>query len=427
MQARHFVFAMLAAMLPAVAQNETLKLTLKEAEKLALDNNPQVSAARFAAEASKEAPKEIRSSYQPTVVGNVTGAGASDGARLAAGALNNPIIYDRLASGIGVSQLVTDFGRTRNLAGSAEFQSLAQQEVSKATRAEVLNSVDRAYYSLLRAEAVLKVAQETVRARKLVSDQVTSLAENRLKSSLDVSFANVNLAEAQLLLSTAQSDVRAASANLASAIGYPNQRSFVLADEDMPPMLPDDPRALIAEAIQNRPELAGLRYQQEAAARFSKAERSLSMPTVSTLANIGVVPTGATQLAGRYGAVGVNLAIPIFNGGLFAARRTEAALRERSAEEHTKDIQNRIVRDVQVAYLNATTGFERMTLTGKLLDQAKLAFTLAESRYQLGLSSIVELSQAQLNLTSAQIATTSAKYDYQTQWSTLQYQIGALR
>jgi outer membrane protein len=66
-------------------------------------------------------------------------------------------------------------------------------------------------------------------------------------------------------------------------------------------------------------------------------------------------------------------------------------------------------------------------LTDQLLQQAQLALDLAQGRYDLGLSSIVELSQAQLNLTSAQIASASARYDYQTQWTVVQYQTGALR
>jgi outer membrane protein len=66
-------------------------------------------------------------------------------------------------------------------------------------------------------------------------------------------------------------------------------------------------------------------------------------------------------------------------------------------------------------------------LTGQLLQQAQLALDLAQSRYDLGLGTIVELSQSQLSLTSAQIASASAKYDYQAQRSILAYQVGDLR
>ena len=422
------LFIVLAAAAAVFAQQQdTLHLNLQQAEKIAVQNNPQVSAARYNAEAYKEVPKELRSNYQPTVFGSVTGVGASDGSRIAAGALNNPIIYDRFASGVGVSQLITDFGRTSNLIGSAQSRALAEEASSNATRAQVLLATDRTYFAVLRAQAVLKVAEQTVTARQLVADQISTLARNSLKSNLDVSFANVNLAEAKLLLASAQNDLKASLAEFATAIGYPNQQDFVLSDEPLPDPPPGDVKALMAEAIRNRPELASLRYEQEAAAKYATAEHDLWKPSVSTIASIGLVPTGVAALQNRYGAVGVNVNIPLFNGGLFKARHTEAELREKSVQENVKDLQNRVVRDVQVAYLNATTGYERLSLTQKLLEQARLALDLAQSRYDLGLSGIVELSQAQLNLTSAQIANTSARYDYQTQWSTLQYQIGALR
>ncbi len=417
-----------SAVVAAVAfSQDTLKLNLQEAENIAVRNNPQISAARFTAEASKEVPNELRANYQPSVFGNVTGVGASDGSRIAAGALNNPIIYNRFASGIGINQLVTDFGRTGSLIGSAKFRAQAQEENATATRAQVLFGVDRSYFSVQRAQAVLKVAEQTVTARQLVADQISTLARNALKSNLDVSFANVNLAEARLLLAGAQNDLKASIATLATAIGYPNQQSFVLSDEPLPEALPVDAKTLMAEAIRNRPELAGLRFEEEAAAQYAKAESDLWKPSISTVASIGLVPSGVAALQSRYGAVGLNVNIPLFNGGLFKARRTEAEFRDRSAQENVKDLRNRIVRDVQVAYLNATTGYERMSLTGKLLEQAQLALDLAQSRYDLGLSAIVELSQAQLNLTSAQIANTNARYDYQTEWSALQFQIGALR
>ena len=62
----------------------------------------------------------------------------------------------------------------------------------------MLLAVNRAYFGVLRAEAVLKVAEETVKARQILTDQVTTLEKNKLKSMLDVSFAEVDLAQAQV-------------------------------------------------------------------------------------------------------------------------------------------------------------------------------------------------------------------------------------
>jgi outer membrane protein len=401
-------------------------LTLAQAEQLAVQRNPQLSEARFSAAAVHQTPLEQRAALLPSLTGLVTAVGADSGSRLAAGGLNNPVVYDRFATGVVATQLISDFGRTSNLAAAANLRALAQDQATEQTREDILVETARAYFSVLRAQAVRKVAQETVAARQLLSDQVTALANNNLKSGLDVSFANVNLADAQLLMAQAQNDLSSAQTQLAAAMGIPAQTTFQLAEELMPgPMADVD--ALLQEAIQDRPDLKDLRLELLAAERNIKAEHALYYPTVGVTGTAGFVPAGEAAVPGRYGAIGINLSIPILNGGLFRARQTEAELRARAATEHVNDLAVRVNRDVRVAYLNALTANERLGLTAKLLNQAQLAMDLARGRYDLGLSSIVELSQAQLNLTSAQIANTTAGYDYQTQRAVLDYQIGALR
>jgi outer membrane protein len=266
-----------------------------------------------------------------------------------------------------------------------------------------------------------------VAARQLVSDQVTALAESKLKSTLDVSFANVNLGEAKLLQVQAQNDVKAAEAELATAMGLPNEAGFVLAEEGMPGPLPDRVDDLLRAAFQNRPELKDLRLEQSAIERFVKAEHALFYPSVGVVGTAGFAPSGVPEIAGRYGAIGLNVNIPIFNGGLFKARQAEAELKAKAATQNVNDLENRVARDVRVAYLNATTAYDRMGLTDQLLNQAQQSADLAKTRYDLGLGSIVELSQAELNLTSAQIASATARYDYQTQRVVVDYQTGVLR
>ncbi|MBZ5728857.1 MAG: TolC family protein, partial [Acidobacteriia bacterium] len=111
----------------------------------------------------------------------------------------------------------------------------------------------------------------------------------------------------------------------------------------------------------------------------------------------GFVPAGEAVIPGRYGAFVVNVTIPVFNGGLFRARQREAEFKAKAASEQVNDLANRVIRDVRVAYWNATTAYDRVGLTAQLLKQAQLSLDLATERYNLGLSSIVELSQAQLN------------------------------
>jgi len=419
-------FAVCLFMASAWAQ-QPMSLTLAQAENLAIQNNPKFAAARLNAAAAYQAPIEARAGLLPNVNGLITGVGADSGSRLAAGGLNNPVVYNRFASGLMVNQLVTDFGRTSSLIASDKLRAQAQDQVTETTRADILVATTRAYFAVLRANAVLQVAQQTVSARQLVSDQITALFHSQLKSQLDVSFANVNLADAQLLLAQAQNDLKSAEADLAAAIGLSAPTSFSLSEEAVPDALPDRVDTFVQRALQDRPELKDLKLQQGAAERFAKAEHALKYPTVAVAGTAGFVPVGEDAVPGRYGAIGLNVSIPVFNGGLFRARQTEAEIRARAATQQVNDVANRITRDVRVAYLNARTAFERVGLTAQLLEQSSLALDLARGRYDLGLSSIVELSQAQLNLTSAQIANTSAKYDYQAQRTVVDYEIGALR
>jgi len=153
-------------------------------------------------------------------------------------------------------------------------------------------------------------------------------------------------------------------------------------------------------------------------------------PTVYPSCDEGVgFPVVDLALTAVYAAaaIGVNVNVPIFNGGLYKARRTEAELRAKATMQNVTHLENRVARDVHVAFRNASTSYDRMALTKQLLEQAQLALDLAQARYDLGLGSIVELSQAQLGLTSAQIANTSAQYDYQAQRVAIDYATGLLR
>ena len=422
------LLALAAAVVPSAAQDPgSTPLTLQQAEQIALQNHPLIRAAQYGADAARQAVRETRSPYFPTAFGSVTGADAESGSRIAAGGLNNPIIYNRFSTGVTIGQLLTDFGRTHALVQSSSLNAQAQEAGVGGRRADVILGVDRAYFDVLRAQAVQRVAQDTVNARQLVVDQVTALAASGLKSSLDVSFANVNLSEARLLLAQAEGDVRGSLANLGTALGGSQTVTYALAEEPLPAAPPEDSAPLIAEALRDRPDVAAERFTAQAAAKLADAEHDLLLPSIAAVGTFGVTPYHQIGIDDRYAAVGVNVNVPLSNGGLFAARHAEALFRAKAEDQRERDVENRVSRDVQLAWLNARTAFQRLGLTDQLFDQATQALDLAQQRYNLGLSSIVELSQAQLNKTEAQLAQASAKYEYQAERAELEYQIGARR
>ena len=388
-----------------------------------MKNNPQISVARLTALASQQVTREVRSSLWPTATASLTGVDSRDNSRITAGGLNNPIIYRRAAAGVTVSQLITDFGRTTNLSASADYAAKAENQNALATKEQILLAVDQAFYGALQAHAVLAVAQQTVSARQTVSDQVEALFKSKLRSQLDFSFASVNLAQAKLLLLDAQNNESAALAALSAVLGYPGLQDFQLVEDTSAIAAPsgnvDD---LISQALATRPEMLALAFQHQSAQKFQTAERDLFLPTIQAVGVVGDTPVRDPVLSNWYGAVGVNVGIPIFNGFLYTARSREARLRTQATQDRLLDLRNRISRDVRTSWLNANAAYEKVGVTQQLLDQASLALDLAQTRYSLGLSSIVELSQAQLQQTQAQIGNAQAGYDYRLALAILQYQ-----
>ena len=207
-------------------------LTLADAQALALKYHPQIAHADYLALAAQEVVTETRAGFFPTVNLYGTAAGAnSEDTRIMAGFLNNPSVFDRAAGGLQLNQLITDFGRTYNLTASSKLQAQAANQNANTTREQVLLQADTAYYGALGAQAVLHVTQQTLTTRQLLLDQVVALATNKLRSQLDVSFAQVQVQQAQLLVERSQNDADAAMASLSTALGYREFHQFELEDE----------------------------------------------------------------------------------------------------------------------------------------------------------------------------------------------------
>jgi outer membrane protein len=412
-----------------------MSLTRTQAEQLAIKNNPRISVGRLLALAQHQIYREARSAELPNLNGAITAVDSNEGSRIGAGALNAPRLLEHAGAGVTLSQLLTDFGRTMNLVASSKLMEKAQNSNALATTEDIVLATDQAFYNALQAQALLKVAQQTVTTRSSVEHQVDELTKSQLKSTLDLAFARVNLSQAKLLLLDAQNNVDSTIASLTAVLGFDKQIRYELSDEDtQPPAPPVDVDVLINTALQQRPDLLALTYDQQAAEKFRRAQRDQLLPTISALGIAGGTPVRPDCFGGCfpnyftsswYGAVGVNMSIPIFNGFLFTAQASEANYRAKAAAESARDLRDRVVRDVRTAWLSTNTAFQRVGVAAELAKEADLGLTLAQDRYQLGLGSIVELSQAQLQQTDAAIGYVNAQYQYRLSLSTLNFEIGA--
>ena len=291
------------------------KLTLEEACKIALKNHPQLLSAEFGAQAAAENVDDVRSAYLPQITGDAVRTFDDRGTVIAAsGGLTSSSVIERGSVGLGLNQLITDFGKTSNLIASSRLKLESQKEHTNFIRETVLLNVISAYYEVLRSQSLLQVAEDALKTRSTLFKQVSELRKAKMKSDLDVSIGESAVADANLLLLKARSGVDDAQATLSEAIGLNEPKIFELIDHVsiIPPVSSIGP--LISTALEQNPEIAQLKAESNALIKTMDAARDAKYPTVSAIGYAGGSPyrVDDQSIAHHYEAAGILVSIPFF-------------------------------------------------------------------------------------------------------------------
>lgn len=343
--------------------------------------------------------------------------------------LRSTRLLTHAGGGLDFHQLLTDFGHTTNLIASSKLYEKAQDAQAQASTLDIVLITDQAFYDALEAQAMVQVAQQTVDTRKTTDQQITELTNNKLRSTIDLAFADENLARAQLLLLDAQTQYSNAINALTSVLGFDRPMTYTPVDNGgAVTSPPPDQDQLVDMALKQRPDLMALDYDQQASKKYARAQWEQLMPTLDTMAVVGGTPIRDDQYftSNWFGAIGVDLEVPIFSGFRYTAQAHEAEDRAQAAQENVRDLRDRVVRDVRDAWMQTNTSYQKIAVTEKLLTASNMGLQLAQARYKLGLSSIVELSESQLEQTQASIENVNARYEYQLSLAALNYQLGNL-
>jgi outer membrane protein len=178
---------------PLEQDGQATLISRVDAERMALKNNPRITASHLLALAAGQVTRETRSNELPQINGNLTAVKAEDGSRIGSGELNSSRLYTHAGAGGTLSQLLTDFGHTRDLVANSRLQAKAQQQNALATEQDVLIATDQAFYRLLDAQSFLGVAIATVKARGDVQNLTQALTKSALKSDLDLNISSADL------------------------------------------------------------------------------------------------------------------------------------------------------------------------------------------------------------------------------------------
>lgn len=390
---------------PFLLSAQTLTLTIDEARALALKKHPALAAQSLQAHASSELPKQLRAGLGPQFSLGASGAAAEELSRFVFTGVNSPLLVSRVGGGLQLSQLIHDFGRSRESLLAAKLRVKGQEQLVQASRLQVLLGVERAYFALLRADV-----------QKDVADQIFETRRAMLAGASDPSAAQLSVMEAEFQLAKALNDRNAAEAELLAAIGIDGALSLTVKEAAGSPALPPNLESILDQAVQSRPELRALAIELEASEHVLEAEKRANRPTISALAVAGLIPATTFNTINRYGSASVNVNIPLWNGRISESRQNELGLRSQALEKLKEDRSKQISRELRVAYFNAKTALERLKLTQAVAVMARKRRDESKS--------VAEKHLAQLTLSTAEGADRVARYDYLSLCSSLHLLLG---
>ncbi len=416
---------------PATPMQRGGFLGLRQALDLAFRYHPSLQEGDAQVRAAHARTEQTKSLYLPQVYANFdTAAGA---ARInprfvsPAGGLLQPNL-SAYTGGVLASQRLYDFGFTRNLVESNEMAARAQMQDVSARRAWVSLNVQRAYLNSLKRRRIVQIAEETVRERGVIKSQIEALYRQQLKSKLDLDLVQVELTNAESLLVRARNDLKSSYADLNRTMGVAGADEYVLEDLPVRVQSAGTLESLINESF-NHPELKRAKEQIRSAEAKLRATKKQYLPTVQAIASAGDYETfdasKGLPTGGWWSAAGT-ISMPLFTGFLIENQVREAAAQQDAAQAASATIEQALTQQVTNAYLDTITQAQQIKLAEEQVKTAQEALNLAKQRYKLGLGSVVEVTQSEVALTSAQTRLAEAQYDYKTAEVLLAYSTGAL-
>jgi outer membrane protein TolC len=420
-------------------------LRLQEAILIGLESHPSIARSNYAALSAKAATKQTRGERYPWLEASIAGTAGS----LRIVTTDGKAVHDRgghgfdpggalakhnqnmLTGGLMLNQLITDFGYTAHRIVANEANEAASEKEILTTKAFVILEVQKAYFDCLLRKNLVTIAAETVKRRQAVRDQVQALYNHQLKSKVDLDLMLVEVANAELSLIKAQNELKRSFAELNNAMGVDGPDRYEL--EVIPIQVTPSPgvETLVALGLTDRPELLGNRDRLVARQELLKAVKALNFGSLSAVGSIGITKYGDVHDSGipsdgvaPFWGAGATMKLPLFTGFRIQNQIKEAGHRKGETEEELQNLENEIALQIIRAYLTRTTNAEQIALEQERVVFAKEALLLAQERYRLGLSPIVEVVRATAALFESESRLAEARYIYKTSESVVAYATG---
>jgi outer membrane protein len=410
-------FAMAATVAaPAPATQAARTLSLAEAEARAEANQPTLRQAESQARAAGFRTGQARSDYLPHVSANVDYE-RNGSSRLGVLQQTNTTLLrqnslNNYSGSLGVRQLLFDFGKTPQRIRSARAGESALAATAQDTRLRNVLNVRIAYFQAQGNRALRDSAQRALDNQKSHAELISAQVEAGIRAPIDLLQARSDVAAAELQLIDAENNYVTSKEQLKVAMGYTEPEVFEVGTDQLAPVAGEEGRgdSLVAQASERRPDLRAAEEQILSRRLAAGAIGRGYWPSLSGSA--ALLENGDTpdQLRGSWSA-GVSLTWPLFEGGLTRAQVGEARQNTLGAEAERDQLRLQIRSDIE----QAVSGIQAAKAAGKAasesLKNTSERLRLAEERYRTGLGNIIELSDAQLKESQAEVQQIQAEFN----------------
>jgi outer membrane protein TolC len=406
----------------ACAQS-TLPLSLKRAVEIAVapEGSPKVSLAEETIRQSETRVAQSRAAFLPDVEASVTDQSETVNLKSFGLNISVPIAGFSFPSLVGpfsvfdaratLQQSVFDFSSIRKYQSSKATVAATKADAGT-TKNQVSDAVARAYLACLRADAKL----ETERANVELSDALLKLAERQKTAGtgtgIEVTRAQVQLANDRQQLIVAENDRRRAVLQLLRAMGLNLDAPIQFTDKlEYKPVDAGPIEAALQKARAERTELKAQAKREEVARLNYGSVKAERFPTINVFGNYG--NTGA-EIIGSVPtrSIGVSMKVPIFDGGRKDARRAESRSEVRQEEIRTRDLKQQVDLDVRLALDSIRSAGSQVETAREGLGLAENELAQARRRYEGGVANSIEVTDAQTRLDRARDNQIAALYNY---------------
>ena len=400
-----------------------LPLSMKRAVEIALapDGSTRSALAQESIEQAKDRVAEARAALLPNLDTTIRENRQTTNLKAYGFAFNLPIpgfsiptivgpfdVFDARAS---AQQSVLNFSTVRKYQASKATLAATKFD-NDATRSQVSDEVARAYLACLRADSDRDTGRANVELSQALLEQARRVQTAGTGTGIEVTRAEVQLANDRQGLIRAENNRTRAVLQLLKSMGLHLDSSIEFTDKLVyKPIDPASSETLLEQARKARFELKTQQQREEAARLSQSAVKSESLPSIGATADYGAIGTDVAAARATY-TLGVSLRIPVFDGGNRAARREESFSQYRQEQIRTKDVGQQIELQVRTALESLRSASAEVDASREGLSLAENELAQARRRYDAGVATSVEVTDAQTRLQRARDNQVIALYDY---------------